>query len=113
MYQAKELPQPTFEQTLSAMFAKVGIKIAELKCNLQMFSMENELDLRHGLKEMEKLLVGEVIDMYLDCRHVQNSDFLSLFQNDLDFLYQKRYIQLIFSHVNLLRCVLASLDNKS
>ena len=113
MYQAKELPQPTFEQTLSSMFVKVGIKIAELKCNPQMFSIENELDLRNRLKEMEKLLVGEVIDIYLDPRHTQNDDFLSIFQNDLEFLYQKRYIKLIFSHVNLLRCVLASLENKS
>lgn len=112
MYQAKELPQPTFEQTLSAMFVRVGIEIAELKCNLQMFSLENEPHLRNELEKMERSLVDEVIDMYLDCRHAQNDDFLSLFQNDLDFLYQKRYIQLIFRHVDLLRYVLTSFGNK-
>jgi len=110
MYQAKNLSQLTFEQILLTLFNQAGINIADIKSKPQIFVKDSAADLKQKLQEMEKLLLCEVFESYFTSRQVECCNYLSIFQNKLDFLYQKRYVHLIFAHVQLLRCVLASLE---
>jgi len=105
MCQAKCPSCLTFEKILTSMFIQVGIQIDQLKCEHQIYNKQNLPKLRKRLQEMEKMMVVEVIENFLNSRLTQNDNFLHLFQNNLDFLYQKRYVQLIFYHVQLLRFV--------